>query len=80
MGRVSELQDHLDSARAAVPSIKDENQHLSRERDRLQAELERQRLLMAEVTQQMDELRAQTQTERRERARMAFKVKCFHLY
>ena len=48
MSRMRDLQENLDEARKAVPDMKDENAHLSKERDRLQSEVERQRILVTE--------------------------------
>jgi Ras and EF-hand domain-containing protein len=52
------LHSSLDEAKKAVPDIRDENAHLSKDRDRLQSEVNRQRILMKELSDQMDELRS----------------------
>ena len=74
MSKMKEMQDQLDDAKKAVPTIKDENVHLAKERDKLQNEVERQKTLMRDLQDQMDDLRHSTQSERRERAKAAFKV------
>ena len=69
------FQNELESTKKAVPGIKEENDHLAKERDRLHSEVERQRILMKDLHDQMEELRNSTQSERRQRAKAAFKVR-----
>ena len=57
-----------------LSDIREENANLSKERAVLQSEVERQRILMKELTDQMDGLRTMTSAERKERARAALKV------
>ena len=54
--------------------IREENANLSKERAALQSEVERQRILMKELSEQMDGLRSSTAAERKERARAALRV------
>ena len=49
MSKMKELEEQLEEARKAVPDMKEENAHLSRERDQLQVELERQRVLQRDM-------------------------------
>lgn len=74
MHKMEHYQSQLEQVKKAVPDMKVENVHLSKERDRLQSDLERQRILMKDLQDQMEELRSKTQTERRARAKAAFKV------
>ena len=74
MTRMRTLQEQLDEAKKAVPDFKSENALLSKERDTLQHELERQKILQKELQEHMESLRVQTQSERRERAKAALKV------
>jgi Ras and EF-hand domain-containing protein len=72
--KMIDLQRQLDEATKAVPEIRDENAELNRERDRLQQEVERQRILMRELQDHLDTVRTQATEERRQRAKAAFKV------
>ncbi|TRY68944.1 hypothetical protein TCAL_03773 [Tigriopus californicus] len=74
MHKMEHYQSQLEQVKKAVPDMKVENVHLSKERDRLQSDLERERILMKDLHDQMEELRSQTQTERKARAKAAFKV------
>ena len=47
---------------------------MSKERAALQSEVERQRILMKELSEQMDGLRSSTAAERKERAKAALRV------
>ncbi len=49
LSKMKELEEQLEEARKAVPDMKEENAHLSRERDQLQVELERQRVLQRDM-------------------------------
>ena len=42
MARMRDLQSQLDAAKSAVPDMREENEHLARERDKLQLEVDRQ--------------------------------------
>jgi hypothetical protein len=68
------LQDQLETVKEQVPEIREENIHLGNEKFKLEQEVERQRLQMLELQDQLDSLRSQTQSERRSRASAAFKV------
>ena len=68
------LQSQLEEVKGQVPEIKEENIHLVNEKINLEKEVERQRLLMLELQDQLDALRTQTQNERRSRANAAFKM------
>lgn len=74
MERMRTLSDQLDEAKKSVPGMVQENQSLAKERDKLQQELERQRILQKELHNTMEQLRNQTQAERKERAKAALKV------
>ena len=49
MTRMQTMQEQLDESKKAVPTIKEENTMLAKDRDRLQVELERQRILYKEM-------------------------------
>ena len=55
------LQHQLEEVKGQVPEIKEENIHLVNEKINLEKEVERQRLLMLELQDQLDSLRSQTQ-------------------
>ncbi len=72
--RSKSLHEQLESVKSEVPEIREENMQLSKEKTKLEKELERQRLQMLELQDQLDSLKSQTQEERRQRASAAFKV------
>ena len=68
------LQEQLEQVKGQVPEIKEENSHLAKEKINLEHQLERQHFKIREMQDQLDDLRTQTQTERRSRASVAFKI------
>ena len=62
------------SKKICSTDIREENANLSKERAALQSEVERQRILMKELSEQMDGLRSSTAAERKERAKAALRV------
>ena len=49
MTRMQTMQQQLDESKKAVPTMKEENTQLAKDRDRLQQEVERQRILYKEM-------------------------------
>ncbi len=74
MARANELQEQLKDVKKLVPDMKEENALLTKDRDQLQAELDRQRILQKDLQSHLEELRSRTTDERRARAAAAFKV------
>ena len=68
------LQAQLEEVKGQVPEIKEENLHLIQEKQSLGQELERQRLQVLELQDQLDVLRNQTTQERKMRANVALKI------
>ena len=68
------LQAQLEEVKGQVPEIKEENLHLNQEKESLGKELERQRLQVLELQDQLDVLRNQTTQERKMRANVALKI------
>ena len=64
----------MEQVKGQVPEIKEENSHLAKEKINLEHQLERQHFKIREMQDQLDDLRTQTQTERRSRASVAFKI------
>ena len=64
----------MEEVRGQVPEIKEENLHLIQEKQSLGKELERQRLQVLELQDQLDVLRNQTTQERKMRANVALKI------
>ena len=67
-------QAQLEEVKGQVPEIKEENLHLIQEKQSLGKELERQRLQVLELQDQLDVLRNQTTQERKMRANVALKI------
>ena len=67
-------QAQLEEVKGQVPEIKEENLHLIQEKQSLGQELERQRLQVLELQDQLDVLRNQTTQERKMRANVALKI------
>ena len=55
------LQQQLQQVRGQVPEIKEENNHLVKEKISLEHQVERQHLQIREMQDQLDDLRTQTQ-------------------
>ena len=71
---LSSPQAQLEEVKGQVPEIKEENLHLIQEKQSLGQELERQRLQVLELQDQLDVLRNQTTQERKMRANVALKI------
>ncbi len=70
-----ELERELEETKKSVlPTMQEENAHLAKERDRLQMEVDRQKILHNELAEQMQSLRHETKSERRQRAKAALAV------